>query len=151
MELIIAAAVLVIALVALLATYTGCFRLNETAKNLTIAMNIAQEKMEEIRNHTFASIVVDYGSGGNPGDTFSPSPLDGSGRIDIIADGSDPQGVTSSDLLQVTITISWRQRGGRVIGEDADLDGLWEQASEDANGNGQYDSPAQVVTLISRR
>lgn len=151
-ELMIGAAIMIIALVGLLATYTGSFRLNETAGNLTIAINIGQEKLEEIRNHSFDSIVTDYSSGGSPGGTFNPSPLDGSGIIDIIDDGSDdPEHVTSSDLLQITITISWRQKANRVIGEDADLNGTWDLASEDANGNGQFDSPAQVVTLISRR
>ncbi len=151
-ELMIGAAVLIIALVGLLATYTGSFNLNETARNLTIAMNVNQEKLEEIRNHDFDSIVTDYSSGGSPGDTFSPSLLDGSGIIEVINDGSDvPAGVTSPDLIQVTITISWRQKGNRVIGEDANLDGTWDAGSEDANGNGQFDSPAQVITLIARR
>lgn len=150
-ELMIGAAVLIIALVGLLATYTGSFNLNETARNLTIAMNVNQEKLEEIRDHDFDSIVTDYSSGGSPGDTFSPSLLDGSGIIEIIDDRSDPGELTSPDLIQVTITISWRQKGNRVIGEDANLDGTWDAGSEDANGNGQFDSPAQVITLIARR
>lgn len=151
MELMIASAVLLIALVGLLATYAGCYRLNETARNLTIAVNLGQEQLEGIRNHGFASIVTDYSAGGTPGDTFTPAPLDGSGIITIINNGDDDAHVTNVDLIEVTITICWRQRGNLIVGEDADLDGNWVLASEDANGNGRFDSPAQIVTLIARR
>ena len=138
MEVMIAAAILVIVLVGLLAVYSGCFSLNERARNSTIAMNGIQEKLEEIRNCDFSQILTDYSSG----DTFTIERLDGLGVIYI--NSGDP------DLLNITISVSWRQKGGRIIGEDTDLDGEID-VGEDVNTNGILDSPAMVTTLMAER
>ncbi len=144
-ELMIAAAILVIALVGLLAAYTGCFGLNETARNLTIAMSGAQKEMEKIRNLAFSQISAEDG---NSFEIAGIADADSEGVIEV--DSSNP------DLLVVTVTVCWRQKGGRVIGEDngsgggtllnGNLDG-----TEDTNGNNILDSPAQIVTLFSER
>ena len=139
MELMIAAAILVVALGGLIAAYIGCFNLNETARNLTIAMNGAQREMERIRNLPLSQISAEDG---NSFEIAGIADTDSEGIVEV--DSSDP------DLLVVTITICWRQKGDRVVGEDANLNGVLD-AGEDTNGNGRLDSPAQVVTLISRR
>lgn len=137
MELMLAAAVLIIAISGLVAAFIGCYVLNETAKNLTLATMGAQEKLEEIRNHNFGKIYSDYN-----GTTFDVTGIDAEGRVDV--DNAD------ADLLKIAVTICWRQVGGRIVGEDLNLDGDLD-AGEDSNGNGQLDSPAQIVTLMARK
>ena len=126
-------------------------------------MNGAQQKLEEIRNHNFNTMVGDYSPGGSEGNTFTIDPAnwlaagDQSAVIYILNPqtgvilNTSPSANPGLDLYEIRVTICWRQKGNRIIGEDANLDGVWDQASEDANGNGQLDSPAQIVTLISER
>lgn len=140
MELMIAAAVLIAVLVGLLAAFIGCFALNETSRNLTIAINGCQRKLEEIHDESFGQIFASY-----DGATFEVAGLrdaDSEGVVEV--DNTDP------DLLVISVTVCWRQKGGRIFGEDSDLDGVLD-AGEDDNGNGQLDSPAQLVTLMARR
>lgn len=135
-ELMIAAAILVVAFLGLLGVFTGCLGLNELAGNFTIAINGAQAELERIRGLSFGNI-----SAG----TFEISGMD----------SSDSQGIvevdnTNPNLLRITVTVCWRQKSGRIIGEDADLNGVFVAATEDDNGNGQLDSPVQIITLIGR-
>jgi len=51
-------------------------------------------------------------------------------------------------LLEVILTVSWKQRDGRIIGEDLNLNGILD-AGEDANSNGRLDSPSELRSLIS--
>ena len=167
-EVMIAAAVSVAVLLGLLGVFIACSDLNASARNLTIAINGAQQKLEEIRNHNFAQILNDYAAGGMPGNLFDPggeddnlnsvldlgeddngngvldSPLNGGGVVFISLVGG------SSDLLQIRIVVSWMQKGGRHVGEDENFNGVLD-AGEDDNGNGQLDSPAQIVTLMAER
>ncbi len=138
MELMLAAAVLIVAISGLIAAFIGCFVLNETARNLTFATMGAQEKLEEIRNYNFYKIYSDYDD-----TTFEVTGIEETkGRVDV--DNTNP------DLLEITVTICWKQVGGRIIGEDLDLDGDLD-TGEDSNGNGQLDSPVQIVTLMAKR
>jgi len=136
LELVIAAAILIMALLGLLRIYIGCFNLNETARNLTAAINGAQKEMERIHSLAFSSISA------------------GTFEIDAIA-GADSEGIVEvcnadPELLVVTVTVCWRQRNGRIIGENSDLDdGVFDLVTEDENGNGRLDSPAQIVTLVA--
>ncbi len=170
-EVMIAAAVSVVVLLGLLGSYVGCFNLNESAKNLTIAMNGAQEKLEEIRNHCsdhFGTMVADYSPGGLIGDTFTISPGTwlAAGNQSAVVYILDPQtgailntGPAANpglDLYEIRIVVCWRQRGGRTVGEDNGrgggiaLNGICDGA-EDTNGNNILDSPAQIATLITER
>jgi len=87
----------------------------ELAGNKSIAVSLAQSKIEEIRTHAYSSIPVDYASGGTPGNTFTTTGLDGIGLVRI--DSSDPE------LLGIEVLVFWQDKYGRIIGEDADLDG----------------------------
>jgi len=136
LELMIAAAILIVALLGLLGVFTGCFGLNETARNLTIAINGAQEKMEEIRNADFGTIT-------NYSGPFNVSGLDGIGRVDAT--------YVAGSLIDIRVVICWRQGRNRIIGEDINLNGNLD-AGEDVNpANGSLDSPAQLVTLITEK
>ena len=139
-EVMLAAAFLVIVLSGLLATYISCFELISLSRNLTFATNAAQMKIEEIRDYSFSHIYSDYDN-----TTFNVSEITpGNSRGVIYVNNKNPE------LLLVTISVCWDQRSGRIIGEDLNLDGNLD-AGEDANGNSIIDSPAQIVTLIAAR
>lgn len=141
LELMIAATVLVVALLGLLGVFTGCFGLNETARNLTIAINGAQERLEQIRNADFGTIIANYNG------PFNVSGLDGMGRVDATYVAG-----SNNNLIDIRVVICWRQGRNRIIGEDANLDGVFDLVTEDTNpANGQLDSPAQIVTLMAKR
>lgn len=139
-EVMLAAGILVIVLSGILATYISCFELISTSQNLTLAVNAAQRRIEEMRDYSFSQIYADYNN-----QIFTVGEITiGNSQGVIYVDNSNP------DLLEITVSVCWRQRGGRIIGEDLDLDGILD-AGEDANVNGIIDSPAQLVTLISER
>ncbi|MDP3787564.1 MAG: type II secretion system protein [Candidatus Omnitrophota bacterium] len=158
-ELMLAAMILIVVLVALLGGYFLAFNLNETAKNLTISTYSVEQKLEEIRGYNFNLIFNDYNNtmfradnatliAGNPIQiVFTPN-LDTAGSVSV--DNSD------DNLLKITVTMCWRQQGGRIIGEDngqgggIPLNGILDGA-EDANNNNIMDSPVQVVTLMANR
>ena len=135
MELMIAVVILMVALTGLIATYVSCFDLNETARNLNYAMIAAQEKIEEIRNANFNDI-MGYNNATFQISDFYPvgtSPIasgDSKGLVTVVQ--------VNPNLLKVTIKVCWKQRGGRVIGGDSNL-------------NPNDNSPAQLVTLIAER
>jgi prepilin-type N-terminal cleavage/methylation domain-containing protein len=146
MEVMFAAAIMLVAIGGLLGTYVLCFNLNETAKNLSLATNIIQQKFEEIRDHNFYEIDNDYD--GTVFDIPGLSNQDAKGAIDV----ED----LAPDLLRVTVSVCWRQREGRIIGEDNGrgggiaLNGRLE-GSEDINGNGIVDSPALISEVVTNR
>jgi len=54
--------VLVVLLTGLFRLFIYCTNLADLSGNLTAALAEAQGKIEEIRDHTYASIVTDYGA-----------------------------------------------------------------------------------------
>ncbi len=148
MELMIGAAVLAIALLGLLGVFTGCFGLNESAGNLTIAISHARCVMEEIRDRNIPSIVTaeDWTAWAqaDPPAGGGCNSLDGE-SINV----SYPSGIAANPL-EIVITVCWREKGSRIMGEDSNLNGSLD-AGEDDNGNNRLDSPAQLVTLLAER
>lgn len=158
-ELMLAGAIMVVALVGLLGSYLLSFNLNETAKNMTLATYAIEQQMEEIRDYNFNLIFNDYNNtvfrannvtllAGNPIQiSFTPN-LETAGSVRV--DNSDP------NLLRITVSMCWRQQGGRIIGEDNGrgggiaLNGILD-GTEDLNGNNIIDSPAMIVTLMANR
>jgi type II secretory pathway pseudopilin PulG len=157
-ELMVASLVLVTILVGLLASYVTCFDFNETSRNLTTALNAAQLKLDEMRDHSFSLICTDFN---NTTFTVDDMPA-GESRgtiyvfIDALPTGLNPDcssfgsncPCSDYDILRVVISVCWRQKSGRVIGEDKDLDGVLD-IGEDKNGNSIIDSPAQVVSYLT--
>lgn len=141
-ELLIAVLILGFVLTGLIQVFIQCSVLTDLAHNKTTVMSEAQGKMEEIRNHTFDSVVTDYASGGSEGNTFSLSQLNGMGTIYI--DDTNP------DLLEVKIVVSWENKDGRIIGGDLDLDGDFD-SGEYVNGEGEFESIGTLMTLIASR
>ncbi len=137
MEILLAVGILGSVLCGILVTYSSCLVLGVTSKNLNISTNAALSLIEEIRSSTFSRIVEDYN-----GLNFSVNEIFFSRGV-VYVNNTNPQ------LLEVTISICWRQ-GNRVIGEDTNLNGVLD-AGEDTNLNGIIDSPAEFITRVANR
>lgn len=140
MEFMIATAILIVALTALLAVFAKLLDMNGNARNLSLAIAASQDKLEEIRNSNFTTIFTTYNS-----QAFNPA-----GFNTNQAAGKVYVNNTNTTLLNVYVSVSWRERSNRVIGEDSNLNGIL-NPGEDANGNNQLDSPAGITTLMAQR
>jgi prepilin-type N-terminal cleavage/methylation domain-containing protein len=136
LELMFAAAVIVVTLAGLLSTYVTCLELNETAKNTNLALSIAQRVMEEIRSTTFTSIFSTYNGYG-----FTVSGMASNASYGYVTVNN-----TNATLLNVTIGVCWKEKSSRIIGECGDVGGVFA-----FNGSGVLDSPVQLATLMAQR
>lgn len=141
-EVTVTIAILVFVLLGFLRLFIHCSDLAQMSRNLTMAMSNAQGTLEAMRYYNFDRLVIDYGLGGVPGNTFVLSQLDGSGVIYI--DSTNPE------ALIVRIAVSYRSAANHFVGEDRDFDGI-PAGAEDVNGNGVIDSPASLVSIITKR
>ena len=141
-ELLITVGILVTVIVILLQLFVYNSVLAELSGNMGNVLSDAQTKLEEIRNSDYSLITTNYASGGTPGNTFNISQGQGKGVIYIDS--------SNASLLQVTVVICWKNKDGRVIGEDTDLDGILD-AGEDLNGNSKIDSKATFILKIAKR
>ncbi|MCK4249369.1 MAG: prepilin-type N-terminal cleavage/methylation domain-containing protein [Candidatus Omnitrophica bacterium] len=157
-EVMIATLILTIALGGLLHAFSACLILNENSRNLSLALNGAQDVIEQIRNNNFANILglngttffLDQAGVDDPADDWFLRRQDHRGVIQVINFVDPVTGIPNPNLLQVRVVICWRQQGGRIIGEDTNLNGVLD-AGEDQSSppNGRIDSPAELITLIS--
>jgi len=106
-EVLVAAAIIVLAFTGLLQVFLYSGVLAEMSGNITLAVQEAQSKIEEIRSHDFDSISTDYGGGGTPGNTFTSALQNGTGAVTITA--------VNADLLNVSVTVDWAERNGRTM------------------------------------
>ena len=133
-ELMIAAAIFLVTFVGILASYLACLELSEMSKNSSIALHATKARMEAIKNTTFSQIKATYNN-----IPFAVTGFKGMG-ISYVDD-------TNPVLLKVTLSFSWKQPRGRTVGEDTNINGVLD-AGEDKNGNGQLNSPVELVTYI---
>jgi len=140
-ELMFSSVILLIILTGLMYTYIACFELNEFSRNLTLANNALQAELESIRETPFDSLT------GLDGNIFSLNGFAVDEAIGVV----DVYDYAYSDLKGIRLVACWRQKANRVIGEDINLDGVL-QPEEDVAGDGDgiLDSPAEIITLISR-
>ena len=141
-ELLVTVGILVTVIVILLQLFIYNSVLAELSGNIGYVLSDAQTKLEEIKNSDYSLITTNYASGGTPGNTFNLSQGQGKGVIYIDS--------SNASLLQVTVVICWRNKDGRVIGEDTNLNGTLD-AGEDLNGNGTIDSKATFILKIAKR
>ena len=147
MEVMFAAGIMLIAIGGLLGTYVLCFNLAETAKNLTLANNAIQLKLEEIR-YQGLDIVTHYDNSTFDIPGFARQDAKGVVYVDTIPN--------TTDLVRVTISVSWRQKGRRIIGADNGsgggiaLNGI-RDGSEQADANGYLTSPAMISEVVTDR
>jgi len=145
-ELLFSCFLLIIILIGLLYTYIACFELNEFSRNLTLANNALQAKLETIREMDFDDIVDEQF------DLVDWFPVgEAKGLVDVYVPNPP---CTYKDLKYIRVVACWRQKAGRVIGEDSNLDGICQpeenlNGNTDDDGNPILDSPAEIITLIS--
>lgn len=139
LEVMLSSIILLIIIVSLLYTYTSCFELNEFSRGFTLANNALQAEMETIREVPFDNLSALDASIFSL-DGFSPGEA-----VGVIAVYDS----LYSDLKYIRLVGFWRQKSGRVIGEDSNLDGVL-QIGEDIDGDNTLDSPAEIITLVSQ-
>lgn len=132
---------LLFSLVILLPLFAGamlvlvrCLALNELSVNTSSALLAVRNRMHDIENTAFNQIIANYHQ-----QTFTSPDLAGTGVSYVQA--------ISGDLLTVTVSFCWQEANGRLMGEDADLDGVLD-FGEDLNGNNMLDSPVTIATVI---
>ena len=133
-ELMISTFIITFAFTGIIVSFFHCMYLNEMSQNSAIAITAVKDRISGIENTSFTNIVTTYDN-----TTFTTNDLTGIGITTI--DNSNP------DVLIVTLSFSWRQGNGRIIGEDTDLDGQLD-FGEDTNGNGELDSPVKISTSV---
>ena len=106
-EVLVAAGIIVTVFAGLLQVFIYSTVMAEMTGNITLGVNEAQSKIEEIRGHDFDTIVADYGSGGTPGNTFNLAILTGTGHVTVTT--------LNASLLQVLVTVNWTERNGRAM------------------------------------
>lgn len=140
-EVMITTTILVVVLIGILATFIGLFALNENARKLSLAVISAQNKMEEIRKATFTTLYTTYN-----GTRFDPAGFNADE-----AEGNVFINNTNPNLLTVCVSVSWKERSNRIIGEDRDLDGVLDAGEDSLKVDGRLSSPAEIVTLMAQR
>ncbi len=134
-EVMISVLILIPVCVGVMYVFIKCVELSEMARHSSEAVREIKTKVSEIENTPFDQIKNTFHN-----TTFTAAGLNGIG-VTYIDD-------TDTNMLTVTATFCWREKNGRVMGEDVDLDGQID-SGEDINGNGMLDSPVTVVTRVS--
>ncbi len=136
-ELMVAVVILALTVTGILVSYLRCMQLNEISNNMSLAVQVAKSKMEDMKTTAFTQIKTTYNNV-----SFAVTGLNGRG-VSYVDD-------TNAKLLKLTVTICFKESNKRVIGEDKDLDGVLD-AGDDTNGNGMLDSPVELVSYIYDR
>ncbi len=136
-EIMVASAILILAVSGILTSYLRCMEFTETSRNMSRAVQAAQAQMELIRSTAFINIHSTYNAAG-----FPVSDLNGYG-VSYVNN-------SAGDLLVVTVSVSWKQKNGRICGEDTNLNGVLD-TGEDVNGNGRLDSSVVLIDRIYQR
>jgi len=107
-ELMIAAFITVFSVSAILLLFMNCIFMNTASRNTTIATSHAQYALEEIRNTPFASIPGTWN-----GATWDSAVVQSKGLSAL-----DSEIIyiyaTSTDPIQVTVTVNWDDDGVRA-------------------------------------
>ena len=109
LELLLASVILAVALSVLLLEFLSCAVLSEAARNLTRAVAHAQYVMEDIKNTTFINIKSKIDNGDWDWDSAD---ISNEGLIPLRNEIIDAS-VSGTDLLDVTVNVSWQNKGGR--------------------------------------
>ncbi|OGX31238.1 MAG: hypothetical protein A3G37_03460 [Omnitrophica WOR_2 bacterium RIFCSPLOWO2_12_FULL_46_30] len=105
LEFMLALIIFSAGVIAIVQAFNAGFLSSEDASNVDLALNIAQAKMEEIKNTAFSSLAD---SGPVPDTNFSNFNL----TVNV-AEGQNP--------MRVDVTVNWNVKGGQV---DLALTGL---------------------------
>ena len=138
-EVIIAAAVFLIAVVGILGAYLKYLELVDIGRGTSLAMQTMKSKLADIKGTAYNQIKSTYDPTGN-GTTFTVPGLNNGIGVIYVDD-------STAKLLEVKLVYCWRLYTGRVVGEDKNLNGALD-AGEDQNGDGQINSDVQIITQI---
>ena len=133
-ELMVTTVIIVLAFLGMLIGFLKCLELHELSRNSSIAVAAVKTQIENIKNTDPADLIATYHNA-----TFISEGLTGMGVSYVT--NTDPE------VFEVTVSFCWRQKNGRVIGEDENLNGQL-NGGEDLDADGIIDSPVQVVTYI---
>lgn len=135
-EMLIAIFVLTLTIAGVLLTFVRCLELAEVSANTNTAMEAVRGRMEMVKESPFSNMEATF-----DGQTFAVADLNGIGVSYVDPDAADSQ------LLWITVSVSWQQKNGLIVGEDQNLNGILDPG-EDADGNTYLSSPAQLVTAV---
>lgn len=145
-ELLFVVGISLLVIAAMLGGFVNFMIINEHNRNLTIAMNIARDKMEQVitdaQSGNFDSIVSTSYNAASLATAYSVPANWGSCAVTITN--------INNDLKYVRMVVCWRDRGNRRIGEDFNLNGVLD-SGEDSNNNGLIDSPCVLYSAVARK
>lgn len=107
-EVLLAAVILATALTALLMVFITIAILTEANRNTTRAITHAQYVLEDIKNTEFTTVQ-------NNGDSlwdWNTTTINSQGLSSLSNESINTE-VSGSDLLDITVVVSWHDRGGR--------------------------------------
>ena len=133
-ELMIATLIFTFAFAGTIIVFFRCIELSELARHSSTAVNAVKSRLASIEDTPFANVLATYNN-----TTFTAADVNGTGVTYVT--GLD------ADLLRVTLVFCWREKNGRVMGEDTNINGVL-NAGEDTNANGVLDSPVEMTTYI---
>jgi prepilin-type N-terminal cleavage/methylation domain-containing protein len=139
-EVLIVIGIVAVALTAMIQLYIYTSMQAKVAAEKTLALAEVQNTIENIRNHPFEDITIDYASGGSPGDVLSLDSLTGFSYIYVNS--------STADIMTIDIPVCWRSIMNRVIGEDQNLNGVLD-VGEDTDSDGKIGSPVTLSTIIT--
>ena len=146
-EVMVSALILGVVIIGLIQMFIYNSTLTDLSSRMTTVISEAQNRMELVRNTAFSSIPTSFPSG----TVYNLNDPNGNKYGELFVYRT----TINSDLYEIKIAACWRNKrinnsasGGRVIGEDQNLNGILD-AGEDLSSpaNNQVDS---MVTLISR-
>lgn len=104
LEILVAILLFTAGVVVIMGLFGSGLITSSDAESTTIAMNLAQGKMEEVKNLVFLSI-----------DDEAKGPVSGFSGFQMEVEVDDPPGdPTTDDLKQVTVTVYWTYKGEEV-------------------------------------
>ncbi|MEW5895476.1 MAG: hypothetical protein AB1650_06945 [Candidatus Omnitrophota bacterium] len=136
-EFLVSFVILVLVTGGILFSYIRCMEFIELSKNMSIAVQAAQSRMDQIKATNYSLVSSSFN-----GISFAIPNLNGIGVTYI--DNS------VADLLDVNVVICWRNKNDRLYGEDGNLNGVLD-VGEDLNVNLRLDSPVELHTRIFQR
>lgn len=172
LELMIVVAIVGFALIGLLISYISSLNLSEFDRNLTIGMNIAREKMEELynaRNLDFDNLGLSMctgqlpsgsctvtSSGNNKIVSFSTLNIQQkyhgfNGSCTVYIQDRAAGSVPVNQIKEARVIVCWRQRLGNIIGEDVNLNGVLDTGEDTGGKAGELDSPCELISAFVKR
>ncbi len=147
-EVILVTVIVVVISTALITTFVTCLALNENSRMMTIAMNIARDKIEETINSkaNWTGPLLSSRSYGISALSKAPS-LGGysfNGSCQVLVFEKAPT------LKLARVAVCWKLKNGRVVGSDLNLNGQSDSVEtwEVWGGATAITSPVVITTAI---